>query len=410
VAAATFERAGLLHRFQSNVVLRLARWVFLASAAISLLTVVFGLLVALYFHIQMQGSAAEEPMPSTTTPMPTTLDFGRIDARLAPPQGIRFIFGRQPITPRFTATETLGYFEASSINNLSRYPEDFDILGGADANLFRRVAVNVGGQTRSGLGATPALAERVTQAFAADPSGTRLRFEITVVARDAYGAFSAPSDVTVELVLFGTQPSTTPSVTPTAPTIPPRQLSAWERFAREVALHVDAAEGPPYERALQAIMQIPQNCGTTETAPGLLDSARRAFEHARAKLSPSTVQPFALGFCEAWRELAAAQQAARAQDANARVAVERRNAQAQQETRLKQAAAFLARNLTMTVVGSAFGTFLVLALLLALLAIENHSKALREVATALAEARKPTPETPPATSTSEPTSAPTVTP
>lgn len=408
MADTVVERAGLLTRFQSNVVLRLARWVFLAAAAISLLTVVIGLVVALFFHLQMQSSPSQEPLPATTTPMPTSLEFGRIDARLAPPQGIRFVFSRQPITPRFTATETLGYFEASSVNSLSRYPEDFDILGGADAELFRRVPVNVSGQTRSGLGATQALADRVTEAFAADPGGTRLRFAITVVARDAYGAFSAPSDVTVELVLFAPPPSVTtgPTPTPAAPTIPPRPLSAWEQFAREVALHVDSSEGPAYDRALQAMMQMPQNCGTSETAPGLLGEVRRAVEHARARLSPSTVQAFALGFCDAWRQLAAAQQAARTQDANARAAVERRNAQARDETRLKQAAAFLARNLTMTVVGSAFGSFLVIALLLALLAIENHSKALREVATALTEARTTPPAAPPA----NPDPAPTVTP
>jgi len=64
------------------------------------------------------------------------------------------------------------------------------------------------------------------------------------------------------------------------------------------------------------------------------------------------------------------------------------NRSAEVQYQYEAAAAWVSRNATLIVVGSAFGTFLTICFLLAFLAMENHSNAIRNALAAISEARR----------------------
>ena len=383
MADVSIERGEILHRFQSNVVLRTARLVFLAAAAVCLLGIVVGLGVALYFHTLTLGSPAVVPVVVQQAQGPTSIDLNRVDARLVPPVNVRFIVSIGRITRPLGADEIIGTLEADTPNGVARYPEDFDILGGPDASMFRRMPRAP--QQRSALVATPELRERIDALRSSASGPESRRFELTVVARDTYGRLSAPTDITIELP-YGPTPTAIASAPPRAPAAAANP-SDLQVLAGDIARLLDPTMQAGYDQEVQRALQVPQNCGADASSPAFVANFRQAFEHARPKLTPSSIGAFYAGVCDAWRQLVSQHQALRAEAEAARAALMRQNANAESEFGLRTAAGWAGRNVALSVVGAAFGTFLTLALLLALLAIENHSKALRETAAALMHAK-----------------------
>ena len=371
--------------------LRIARATYVVAAMASILVALLGLLVALYFQFVMTKGpslVSVPPIPQVALP-PVTADS--VDNRLKPPTNVRFVLTRPTIDHQLNGRGVLGYFQADTFNGLAPYPEDVDILGGKDSDLFDRIN---GGSGTPGRGAAliPAakLTERINSGLEAGQPQHSDDFTLVVVAHDTYGVASQVTEVHFKLTYGPVPPAPTTAVSPRQPEPPmvPRALSDLERLARDIALIVGAEGSTVYQNTYNRALREPDVCGTSQNDSDFVVNYRRLFDHARPNLTAINLSAFYDGVCESWRKATSERARVQANAAAAQNAAINSNRSAEVQYQYESAAAWVSRNATLIVVGSAFGTFLTICFLLAFLAMENHSNAIRNALAVISESRR----------------------
>jgi len=382
----------LFLRLQSAYVLPLARAIYLLIAIACLVAVIGGAIYAAYLQASVSTPPALTPLPppfqgSHVAPGTSvaSMDLAAIGTRLAVPTNVRFVVTVGTITALPAQNAVLGHFVADTPNRLAPFPEGVSILGGRDAALFERVQ----DPTQQAVALVPraALLDDIREQLRDLKSMTTRSFEIRVVARDRHGITSAPADLAFDL-RFAPAPAATAEtkLEPTMEHMPaPTEL---QKIAREIARIVEPTVNPAHFSAYQAAVKVPSRCGTHDADDRFVASYRRALDELRPQLAAANVEAFYAGLCDAWkdvmrREAAERERAEQALQAERRSAeIERMRVQAQNDEVLRSYATRLAQakvetQLTLSVVGGAAAVFLSVALILAFLAIEGHSRAVR---------------------------------
>lgn len=374
----TSKAAAVEKRNWTHILLTTARMLYLIIAAGCLIVAGFGLAAVLLFQIQKAGSPVEVPIPPAHVATPARIDMSIVDARLVPPESIRLVVLRPIISNPLKGDEILGYFDASASNGLVAFPNDFEILSGQDISLFERVATipPQKQERRAALRATPLLVQQINGALPSALTLERRDFELMVMARDALGNRSEP-----QRVQFSISYGPTPAVSQ-QPALPqsesPQPLTALQALARDIALHIDPNRSPAYFELYQKALEVPRSCGAADNDSVFLTNYRQAFEHVRAKGSPINQAAFNTGICQAWRAALEADNRERARVEAERNAVAAKNQSARMESEVKRFEAGTYQKIALSVLGGAIAAFMSVALFLAFLSIENHSKAVRQ--------------------------------
>ena len=374
-------------RLQSAYVLPLARGIYVLIALGCLLAVIAGALYLVYLQTSIAGGPTSNPLPppyqgslKSIDRSDRVVDIDTVGSRLEPPANIRFAVSAGTITEPLEKGALIGRFVADTRNSLAPYPEGVSLLGGRDAELFERVRDRR--NQAVGLAARPALVDEITKVLSGLDEETTRSFEVRVVARDKYGIASPPTDLSFELKL---------APKPAAPATPQESAQAateLQKIARDIAQTIEPEVNPAHFKAYQAALKVPKRCGSSETDESFLANYRRAVQELRPRLNASNVEAFYTGLCDAWRvvleregaeleRLRAEQSAARRAAEEARARVQARNDEMFEAHQTKVFAAKAKTAVTLSVIGGALAIFLSVALVLAFLAIEGHSRAVR---------------------------------
>jgi len=349
----------------------------------------------------LQASTVGQPAPVPVPPpyqdaepaeavSDRAIDLAVVQSRLEPPTNIRFVATIGAITEPPRAGQVLGHFVADTRNGLAPYPDGVSLLGGPDAELFERV--REGSKQGIGLAAKTALVAELTETLRGIQATTSRTFTIRVVARDPYGVVSAPTDLSFTLTL-GAKSAASAEPPPALPSVP-TELQA---IAGEIARIVEPEVNPAHFAAYRTALKAPARCGTHDNDWAFLANYRQALEAVRPRLTAANVEAVYLGLCDAWkgvlqREAAERVQAEQRRWAARRAADEARSrALAHNSERLRQHESRVSRAkvqtaVTLSAVGGALTLFLSVALVLAFLAIESHSRAIRTAMEAMVRA------------------------
>lgn len=380
-------------RVQSAFVLPLARGIYLLVALACLLTVIGGIIYVAF----LQASAASQPTLETLPPAyqesgtidespPREVDLSVIEDHLAAPGGLRFSVTIGTITAPIDEGALLGHFQASTLNRLAGFPDGVSLLGGRDAHLFERVQGP--NPQLIGLAPRPALLTEIEQALQGISEQSSRTFEVRVIARDRYGITSEPTDLSFDLT-FGPPPADPVAVRDPVPEPDQGQdITELQQIARTIAQTIEPTVNPAQFEAYRVALEVPRRCGARDDDATFLANYRQAFESVKPRIRSTNLDAFYTGLCEAWeavlqREAAARMHAEQQQRAayraaeEARAQVEARNRQIALEHQAKVEQATEMTTVTLSVIGGAVGLFLSVALLLAFLAIEGHSRAMR---------------------------------
>ena len=378
----------LLNSIPSIFVLPVARAIYLFIALVSLLTVVGGILYVIYLQISAAGQPRKVPVPppyqgslAVPTIPPGNFDLELVQARLNPPTNIRFVVTAETVSTPLKQGTVLGFFTADTPNRIAAYPESVSILGGPDADRFVRVLHEK--SRAAGLAVTPMLATEIEELLR-DIKGEKERtFQIRVVMRDQFGTTSPAEDISFSLRL-----APAPVVDPEPKTEPQVELTEIEKIAREVANIIEPTVNPAHFSAYNKAMQAPRQCRASDSDQVFLANYRRAVEDVRSKLTSRNVEAFYAGLCDAWKQVLqkradAEEQAERlvraarnqAEQARENALAQNRDLQIHHAEQVFRAKAYT--TVTLFVIGGALGIFLSISLILAFLAIEGHSRAVR---------------------------------
>ncbi|HEB86165.1 MAG TPA: hypothetical protein ENI68_03990 [Gammaproteobacteria bacterium] len=363
-----------LSQTQGETVLRAARAVYLMAAIASLVIIVVGLIFVLFFQLRTWQSASEIPLPRVYSPSSPILSADDIGKFLTPPQNIRFIPAMSSIHAPLSNRSRLGHFTADTPNGLASYPIDFDILGGKDAALFDRVR---SAGKRSGLKPTKALISKVNGLLHTLRKPESATYELEVIARDRFGNMSKPEAISFSLTYV--PPS---EKSKTSATLPTRMKSAkkiteLQQLAKNIAFLVDPKRTPAYFAAYRRAQAVPKKCGVSSNNTTFISDFRRLFDQLRPKLRATNMEAFYTGVCSEWHRALSEQQAAQERAREARASVIAQNEAANAEAEGGRMLAAAGRDIALTVVGAALSAFLLISFLLAFLAIENHTRAVR---------------------------------
>lgn len=353
-------------KVQGDFVLSTARGFYLVGACLSLAAVLGAVIVAIVAHGGTFGAVRDRPVPEVRAPQAEPIDVQEVAARLGPPTRLGFVQEPEVIGPAVSEGQPLGYFDAATPNQLAAYPDDFDIVGGEHASLFLLGRHPSNG--RAGLRASAALAQVLSDAQSGAATAPK-QFRVRIIARDAVGQRSTPTDVVISLALGP------PGAEATAPA--PAQLTDIQGLAREIALAVDPAQTDLYYDVISSALRTPRLCGAGNS-PEFLAQYRRGFEGVREQITPNNVGLFYRGVCDAWRAAIDRGEARVAREQAAADAVIARNLHARVTLETQKVRATSVRNTAMATAVAAVAAFLVIALFLAFLAMEGHSKALRD--------------------------------
>jgi hypothetical protein len=384
-------------RMQSVYVLPLARGICLLIALACLIAVIGGISYVVFLQASIVGQPTPIPVPppyQDSEPAEAVsdraIDLAVVQSRLEPPTNIRFVTTIGAITEPPRAGQVLGRFVADTRNGLAPFPDGISLLGGPDAELFERV--REGSKQGIGLAAKTALVAELTETLRDIQATTSRTFTIRVVARDPYGVVSAPTDLSFTLTL-GPKSAASAEPPPALPSVPTELQS----IAREIARIVEPEVNPAHFAAYRTALKVPARCGTKDNDWTFLANYRQAIEAVRPRLTAANVEAVYLGLCEAWkgvlqREAAEREQVEQRRRAARRAADEARSrALAHNNERLRQhenrvSRAKLQTAVTLSAVGGALTLFLSVALILAFLAIEGHSRAIRTAMEAMVRA------------------------
>ena len=142
------------------------------------------------------------------------------------------------------------------------------------------------------------------------------------------------------------------------------------------------------------MLEIPKQCEASDQNQVFVANYRQAFEQVRTRLKANNIEAFYAGLCEAWQDVVAREAAARRQVEEAQAAARRQveearaqalefNNEARAKHQLEASAAQATTYVAMSIVGGALATFLSISLIVAFLAIEGHSRAIREAVKAM---------------------------
>lgn len=354
-----------LIRLQSAYALPLARNVYLLIALGGLITVGGGAVYLVY----LKASVLSFSVPGAEKAKATerSVDLALVGDRFEPPRNVGFEVTAAPFTEPPKDNQSLGYFFADTSNGLAVFPDGVSVIGGRDAELFERV--QDAARDQIGLAARPALGAMLAEALGSIKEETSRTFEIRVVTRDRYGLMSAPADISFVLYL-APKPATPSKTTPQPLGALPTSLTELQAVAKEVARITQPEVNPAFFAAYQAALKAPRRCGARDDDPAFVANYRKAVEQVRSRLTAANVEALYVGLCDAWSALLA-REAQERERANA----ERR--QAEQLAEQARDSAKMQAMVTVSVIGGALGIFLLVALGLALLAIEGHSRAIR---------------------------------
>ena len=379
---------GLFNSLPSVFVLPVARVIYLIIALLSLLAVVGGIVFAIYLQLSTAGQPRTIPVPppyqgSLSVPNPPldAVDLSVVAARLNPPTNVRFAVTAGTISTPLKPGTVLGHFMADTPNQIASYPEGVSILGGPDAERFMRARDDQSSMV--GLAVTPLLAAEIAEALRDIKDENERTFQIRVAMRDRFGTTSAAADVMFSLH-FAPESSAGPEPRPDAQTEP----TEIQKIAGEVAKIVEPTVNPARFSAYEKATQVPRRCGASDSDPDFLANYRSAVDDARPKLTAANVEAFYTGLCEAWKEVLQRQadarkqaeqliRAARDQAELARANAEEYNNDLQRQHTAQVFRAEAYTVVTLSVIGGALGIFLSVSLVLAFLAIESHSRAVR---------------------------------
>jgi hypothetical protein len=366
---------------QGEIILPTARTIYLAIACVSLAGAVCALLVAVAFEVQSGRSAPQVSVPAPYTAQVQPMNLDLVRARLLPPTNIAFVASQPVFGSAISGDTVLGYFTAETPNGLASFPNDISILGGPDAGLFDPVGSNYPGPaTRTALRPGPQLIEEIDTELATLSAPKARRFSLVVIARDSYGNASRPATVTFN-IMYGPV---------SAAAAPAERLTELQRLARDIALTLDPTRIPPnyYMGLYQRALREPGACSTGDNNYVFVSQYRQAFEQLRTNLNAQNIGAFYDGVCAAWRQAILDAESAE-QNANAaRASAIAQNEEAKVATELTNFAARSTRNVALAIAGSALLAFITISLFLAFLAMENHSKAMREAVEILAGTRR----------------------
>lgn len=370
-----------LRYVQGEIVLPTARTIYLAIACLSLLALAGALLTALVFQAQSGRSASQVSVPGPYVAQIQPINLGTVRARLLPPTGVRFVATQGIISSAIGDDTVLGYFTAETPNGLASFPNDISILGGPDAALFEPVGSSYPGPaTHTALRPGPQLIAEIDAELSALTAPKARRFSLIVMARDAYGNVSSPTTLSFSIV-YGP-----PSAGVGAAT---EHLTELQRLARDIALMLDPTRIPPnyYMDLYQRAMREPATCSVETTNYAFVSQYRQAFEQLRTTLTPQNIGAFYDGVCEAWRQSVSDAQAAEENANAARASAIAQNMALEAQAEIANFAAKALRDAALAVAGGALLAFITISLFLAFLAMENHSKAMREAVEILARTR-----------------------
>jgi hypothetical protein len=367
--------AALGRRLQSDLVLRTARGFYLIVACISLAAIILAVFVAIVAQGSTLRFAVDRTVPGVNPPQAEAIAVEEVAARLEPPTSLRFVQDPQLINFQVSEGQALGYFDAQTPNQLAPYPDDFDVVGGEHASLFQ--LSRHPGSGRAGLRASAGLAQALNAAQDGLANTVQQQFNVRVIARDQAGQRSQPTDLVITLVLGP------PGAAPPAPVERQQPLTPLQALAREIALVVDPAQTDVYFDTVRSALRTPRLCGADESQE-FVEQYRRGFEGVRERLNRENVGLFYRGVCDAWQNAIARGETRYAQERAAADEIIARNAQARMALEGQKIMARMVRNVALGIAAAALAAFLTVALFLAFLAMEGHSKALREAVDTLA--------------------------
>jgi hypothetical protein len=364
------------------ILLKTGRIVNIIAATLCIVVVVLGCATALYFQTIVSGSPKQSAVPPPPVVAAPVVGTAAVDERLTPPVNVRVNVTRPVIDTLLREGEVIGTLQADTPNGLAHFPDDVDILGGQDADLFdrRELGYRNAGQG-TGIVATRKLADQVNAVVQGGQIQQRRTFALTLVARDAYGVPSKVTDVTFTLEYGPAQAEPAP-----APRTP--DLTDLQRLARDIAIVADREGTPTYQAAYNRAVRQPYTCGTSERDEDFIGSYRRLFDYAKPRLTAQNLPAFLDGVCDAWQKAVAERNRARADAEAARAAIMADNQRARNQHEYEAAVAENDRNQTLVVVAGAVGAFMIICLVLAFLAMESHSRAMRRAIAVIADSER----------------------
>lgn len=377
------KRTGIRRWFQSDFVLSAAQKLYLLIAGLSLIAAVIGLAAVGVLELSTWRAAQQVPVPPPYVGKAASVNVDSVRAHLLPPQNIRFVVTRKFLGTPVTGDEVLGFFEADTANGLAQFPNDFDILGGTDAERFDRTQVAVRYMSkdgfvrivaRAGLKPAKALVDELNAAASALHSSQQKTYALSVVARDRVGNRSSPVNVTFT-VTYGSAASAPATEQPTD----------LEQIARDIALIIDPQKTPLYFDAYNRALRIPEECGTTKDNAGFSTEYGNTFRQLKGHLNASNIEGFYAGLCAAWKDAVLREAAEHERADVARFAAIRQNENARAMLTLEKFATVLGQSAALWFVKQALTIFLFVSVVLAFLAIERHVSRLREAVDTIAD-------------------------
>lgn len=377
-------------RLQSVWLLPAARRIYIVGSFAAVGVALLAILAALVFHLLSTVTAPQHNVPEEKRVEVAPFAPANADALVTPPSNVRVITQRlvAPVRPG----DVIGRFRADSSNHLV----SFDIVGGLSAELvsqqteFLPVPGNPAAATTVRGGELRVTAEMARRLAGVDPDAPQdPLIALRVFATDTAGNASPPRNLNFRLAYVAPGPAAA-QLQPSGENQDQIEDISGSPALRPTAglLARRAAEPgtPEYFEAYQRAMQLPAQCDADGN-----DTFIKAYVAAAARAAPrihsQNFGSFLGGLCDLW-DAQITQAATVEREANAaRAAIIARNADAEMRSLEGRAEAVRSRNTAFTVAGSAIAFFMVIALFLAFMAIEGHSKALRDALQAIARER-----------------------
>ncbi len=365
-------------RIDNALFLRIARNIQFVLAGAALLAAGVAIAATLFHQANALNTTYDtEAVPPPYETKGISLNADIVRRRLRPPSSVSFIPTRNPVSGTVEEGDFLGAFAMETANKPASFPDDIRIIGGKDGNSFERREYPSSGQT--GLTYTAELAEEINAAIAAGTDPYRRSFEITVLAYDEYKNRSAPTEVR-----FST--SFTASATPQRVVTNNQGSLAsplWS-LAYKLAVAVDAEGTRNRIDLLEQIEEQLKGCKVNDRQK-YLDKTEETFEVEKASVTADNVGAFLAGVCEAWKTALKSEEAKRRARQSEINGAEARNARNAREMQSRVAAAKLKRNASAVFIASSLFAFVVIVLVLAFLALENHSRSIRMAVVSMAK-------------------------
>jgi hypothetical protein len=374
----TTNKSIILNKIQSLYVLPIARSFYLFIALVSLITVILGCIFSVYLQASISRPAPKTYIP-TYNESGDLLSFIKtnvVENHINQPKNIIFISSKQQVNEQITEYKLLGYFQADTFNKIAQFPEGFKIVGGRDEKLFKE-AFDSENKTTA-LQATSILADDLNKMLAEGKYTKDRTYEIKVIAKDVFGLTSLPMDVSVKLNFESPKPNAVEEP-------PDQELTDLQKIARDIARTIEPNVNAQYFIIYKNANLVPSRCGATSDNHEFIINYRKAFEQVKKQLNSSNIEAFYFGLCQAWKDAQSQKQVE-----HDRVLAERNKAIASNEYILDKYNDDISREkatlaIAITIVGGALATFLSISIVLAFLAIEGHSCAVRQAIEAIAK-------------------------